>query len=129
MKIVDPNKERLSLKNITIKNYILNYYKNNYNYELKINNEKKLDIVIDKGNEDIKYEIIGNENLKNDSKIEIKITDGTETESYYINIIKNKTPNIWLICLLNVIIIALVIAVVVILIRMKNNKNSKIIMN
>lgn len=129
LKIVDPNKERISLKNITIKNYILNYYKNNYNYELKINNEKKLDIVIDKGNENIKYEIIGNEKLKNGSKIEIKITDGTDTESYFINIIKSKTPNIWLICLLNVIIIALVIAVAVVLIRMKNNKNNNTLMN
>lgn len=129
MKIVDPNKERISLKNITIKNYILNYYKNNYNYELKINNEKKLDIVIDKGNENIKYEIIGNEKLKNGSKIEIKITDETDTESYFINIIKSKTPNIWLTCLLNVIIIALVIAVAVVLIRMKNNKNNNTLMN
>ena len=129
LKIVDPNKERLSLKNITIKNYILNYYKNNYNYELKINNEKKLDIVIDKGNENIKYEIIGNEKLKNGSKIEIKITDGTDTESYFINIIKSKTPNIWLTCLLNVIIIALVVAVAVVLIRMKNNKNNNTLMN
>lgn len=129
LKIVDPNKERISLKNITIKNYILNYYKNNYNYELKINNEKKLDIVIDKGNENIKYEIIGNEKLKNGSKIEIKITDETDTESYFINIIKSKTPNIWLTCLLNVIIIALVIAVAVVLIRMKNNKKNNTLMN
>ena len=99
------------------------------NYELKINNEKKLDIVIDKGNENIKYEIIGNEKLKNGSKIEIKITDGTDTESYFINIIKSKTPNIWLTCLLNVIIIALVVAVAVVLIRMKNNKNNNTLMN
>ena len=50
-------------------------------------------------------------------------------KSEYLNIIKSKTPNIWLTCLLNVIIIALVIAVAVILIRMKNNKNSKTLMN
>lgn len=114
-------KESISLKNISVNGYILNYYKNNYNYELKINNEDKLDINIENDNDKLTYEIIGNEKLKNGSKIEIKITDGTDTESYFINIIKNKTPNIWLICLLNVIIIVLIIGITLLLIRMKNN--------
>lgn len=115
-------KESISLKSISIKGYILNYYRNNYNYTLKINNEDKLDINIENDNDKLTYEIIGNEKLKNNSKIEIKITDGTESQSYIINISKSNMPNIWLICALNVIIIVLIIGIALLLIRMKNNK-------
>ena len=114
-------KESISLKNISVNGYILNYYRNNYNYTLKINNEDKLDINIENDNDKLTYEIIGNEKLKNNSKIEIKITDGTESQSYIINISKSNMPNIWLICALNVIIIVLIIGITLLLIRMKNN--------
>ncbi len=121
--------EKLSLKNIEVHGYALNYDKNTYNYELKINEEDKLDIIIDNDAEDVTYEVIGNENLENGSKIEIKVTNGTDTESYFINIVKNqtetgaKTTNIWLMCLRNVLILAAFVGIIFLIVKLKNKKS------
>lgn len=116
--------EGLVLKNIEIKGYHLNFYKNNFKYTLKIANENSLNIIVD-ANDGSTYEIIGNEKLKNGSVIEIKVKSENESVSYIVNIEKEKGQNIALICVLIAIISIIVVAITILLVRM--NKNRKMV--
>lgn len=86
-------KEKLSndntIKELNIKGYEINFESGKFYYELKMNSEKKLDIVVILNDDKAKYQIIGNENLVNDSVISIQVVaeDGSE-QAYKIKIIK-----------------------------------------
>ncbi|MDD2505074.1 MAG: hypothetical protein PHF21_02240 [Bacilli bacterium] len=78
------------INNIIIKNHYINFNSDIFSYIIKINKEDKLDIEVDLSSEKAQYQIIGNDNLKNRSKITITVTaeDGSETP-YIINIKKS----------------------------------------
>lgn len=83
-----------TIKNIIIKNYSLDFKSDTYNYNLEILNEKKLNIKVILSNENAKYKISGNNNLKDKSTITIKVTaeDGT-INNYKIKITKKDPTN------------------------------------
>lgn len=109
----------LTLNNIKIDNYELNFYKDNYEYNLKINNEEKLNISVDVDS-NLKYEISGNTNLKNGSQITIKVTDSNEESIYKINIKKDEssTLNIWMV--ISIICLIIIIVLLILYIKLKN---------
>lgn len=79
------------LSNIKIDNYIIDFRKDIFNYNLEIGNETKLTIIPIVDNNNITYEIHGNENLKNGSQIYIETNYlDQDMQTYYINIIKKE---------------------------------------
>lgn len=101
------------INNIIIENYHIDFNKYIYDYKLQINNEDKLIInpVVD---DDVKYEITGNENLKDGSIIKIKVLSNTNINKVYRILINKKeednknisnNKNIFLIIIIIVLII------------------------
>lgn len=78
------------ISNIIIRGYNIDFSKDNLNYILKINDEKKLDIEVSLEDSTASYVINGNNELKDGSIIEIVVTaeDGS-TRIYNINIESN----------------------------------------
>lgn len=125
-----------NLKGLSVlKNYGINFNKDNLEYNLTIGDEKSLELDLELEDENSSYEVKGNENLKDGSIIRIIVTsiDGKSRE-YKININKNTEvindekknstlPLIFLICsiILNVILVLLLIA--------KKNKNNNVSTN
>lgn len=89
------NNEKLELKNINIIGYKINFNPSVYNYELEINNDSKLDIILEPHN--INHEIIGNKDLQEGSKITIRIKNDIEPVDYVITIHKQEKKDIGLI--------------------------------
>lgn len=91
--VIVKRKDKLSgdaiINNLNIKNYKLKFNRDIYEYELEIGNEDKLDIEVFLNSDRAKYRINGNDNLDNNSVIEIVVTaeDGSK-KVYRINIIK-----------------------------------------
>lgn len=115
------------LETLEIKNYELNFDKKVKNYDLKINDEvKTLEINAISSDDQAAVEISGNENLKNGSKIEIKVTspDGA-TAVYVINISKSNS-NTWRIVTIALELLALLLLVIlcIILINRHNKKRT-----
>ena len=78
------------LKSLIIKNYEINFDRNVFNYDLNIGSEKSLLITPTCEKSDATYNIIGNTNLKNGSKIIIKVSDKEgSTREYTINVNKS----------------------------------------
>lgn len=63
------------LKSLTIKDYPINFNRDTYNYEITIGSEKSLVITPVTEKNDATYNIVGNSNLENNSKIVIKVSD------------------------------------------------------
>lgn len=85
------NSNKAFLSNIKIDNYIIDFRKDIFNYNLEIGNETKLTIIPIVDNNNITYEIHGNENLKNGSQIYIETNYlDQDMQTYYINIIKKE---------------------------------------
>lgn len=78
------------LKSLTIKDYEINFDRNVFNYNINIGSEKSLIITPVCEKSDATYSIVGNANLKNDSKIIIKVSDKEgSTREYTINVKKS----------------------------------------
>lgn len=78
------------LKSLTIKDYNINFNRNVFNYDLNIGSEKSLLITPTCEKSDATYSIVGNTNLKNGSKIIVKVSDKEgSTREYTINIKKS----------------------------------------
>ncbi len=87
--------EDTSIKQLTIKNYELDFQKDKYEYELLIKKGSKLDIKVVLNDPNATYEIKGNEKLKNGSTITITVTSEAKTKKdYIINIIKKQPSDI-----------------------------------
>ena len=129
-KIEITNSNKIS--NIIIKEHEILFDKNKYEYRVKTS-ETKLDISVILEDNNSTYEIIGNENLTNESVISIIVTDKTGNKNVYKIIIDNnvkttiqKNNNILLIILLIISIIANVIATIIILKQERTIKVLKI---
>lgn len=126
------------LESLTISDYTLNFDKKTFEYTLKIDYElKRLNIEAVASDNQATIELTGNENLKNGSKIQIKVTalDGA-SQTYVINIVK-KNENLFKVIttILELFALALLIILCIILIvkhnkkKNVNNKNTKKIKN
>lgn len=107
------------LKELKVENYNIKFNKNTLNYELKILNEKKLNITATAEDTKSKVTITGNNNLENNSIIKIFVVsqDGI-TRLYEINIIKDtKSNNIKLIS-----IGVLITTIIILFIKLIYNK-------
>lgn len=77
---------KVTLKDIIIKDYNLEFNVNTFNYDLELkNNEKSLDIEV-VPSDDLEYVILNNENLDEGSTIIIRVNDDDGLKSYTINI-------------------------------------------
>lgn len=118
------------IKNLIIKNYDINFNSDIYDYELLINDEDKLEIEVVLNDDKAKYEILGNDNLKDGSVIEIEVTsDVGDTNTYKINIkksindkIDSTTINYFGFIPFIAFIIIFVIVLVVKILKNKSNK-------
>lgn len=83
------------IKKFNISGYDIDFDSDTKNYSLKVDSEvDKLDIEIVLGNKKSSYKISGNENLKNGSKVYIKVIDENEKEYVYIISIVKEIENI-----------------------------------
>lgn len=77
---------KVTLKDIIIKDYNLEFNVNTFNYELELKNkEKSLNIEV-VPSDDLEYVILNNENLDEGSTIIIRVNDDDGLKSYTINI-------------------------------------------
>lgn len=109
------------LRNITIKDYNIDFDINTFEYVVKIKDEEKLDISVEKLDPLTKYSVFGNNNLKYGSIIKIiaSAEDGTTTE-YKIRIIKDINP----ILLLGIVTF---IIIIITIISTRKNKSIKLV--
>jgi len=92
------------IKSLTIKNHSIDFDKKTYKYTIKTK-EKKLDISVTLDDRKSEYKISGNKNLKNGSKVLIKvIAEDGSNRTYILNIKKSN----------NALIITLIIVITII---------------
>ena len=107
------------IKSLAIKNYLLNFQKDNYNYELKMNYfESKLDFVIETSSPYATYQILNNHNLKNNSQVLIKVTSNQNAVTTYTLTIKKEFPIIPI-----SLFIFLILSALAVIIYLKKRRN------
>ena len=111
-----------SLRFFIVGDYEIDFKSNVYEYDLKIKNEKKLDIAYYATDENADVVIKGNENLKNNSIISIIVTAEDGTKSEY-NIVIKKSNHLPIIIIASLLLISLITFIIIrILHKKKNNK-------
>lgn len=127
--LVTKKKEEITsskIKNIKIKGYNLNFDGTSLTYHLKVNeNVNKLDIKVTLEDNNSKYEITGNENLKDGSIINIKVSNDDENSLYRIIISKPIKKNYIPYIIISLLLMVIATIIVIVIIKKKNNKNSK----
>ena len=113
------------LSDVKINNYVINFDSSISSYDLTIQKEKILSIIVVPENEKATYEILGNNGLNDGSKIIIRVTaeDGSERD-YIINIFK-KEDKINMYIVYGGIALALVLIILLIVIIINKNKRKK----
>ena len=111
-----------NLSSLIITGYHIDFKSDKLEYSIKIKKEKALDIFAYTEGDTTVYKIIGNENLKNGSVIELLVTaeDGT-TQTYKIHIEKESSSVLLIIII--IIVLALGGAIAFIIIKKKKNKS------
>lgn len=116
-----------TIKSIKIRGYKFKIDKTSKTYYLKINNETtELDIDVKLKDKKAKYEIEGNENLKDGDAVKIIVTAEDGTKSTYRIIIEKKQKSFMpfiLIC--GIVLFVAVIVTVIIIKKKKKNNNDK----
>ena len=106
------------LENIEIDGYIFDFDKDKKNYVLKLDDDtKEVTIIVKPSN--IKYEIIGNNNLDDGSVITIKVND----DNYYITIEKNSNSSILIYLVIILLVIVIVIGIIIKILKKKKKKD------
>ena len=102
------------LKSLKINEYDINFDSNKYIYNIKIKNEKSLNITYIKDDEKSNVTITGNNDLKNNSVINIIVVaeDGSSS-SYIINIKKTISINTILLGIMIILIIVLIVVIII----------------
>ncbi len=110
------------IKSITIKNHGLDFSSNVYRYTIKTK-EDKLDLSIVLEDKKSEYEVTGNKNLEDGSKITIKVTaENGDVRTYIIDIEKSSN----LIIIIIIILITLITAGLITIILLKRKKRAKL---
>lgn len=126
----DKKSNDASIRDIVIKGYDLKFKSSIYQYDLEIDQEDKLDIKVELNDQKATYKIIGNKNLKNNSKIDIvvKAEDGTERK-YQVHIIKlnesNSSSIVDKISIISLISFVLFMLVLLVIKRMRRKTEGK----
>ncbi len=113
---------------ILVSGYNLNFESRKYQYTLKINDEKSLDLNIIKEADTDEIEIIDNENLKDGSIIKINVRRDNKVTRYFINIEKSYSilkNNSILYIILGCLLLSILIFGIILLIN-KKKKNNKV---
>ena len=118
------------LKNLNIKDYPIKFDRNVFNYSITIKNEKKLSIIPVLENSTATYNIVGNENLKNGSKVIIKVSDKEgSTREYSILVNKNSLFNYdsikWIVLGLEFLLIIILVLILILRGRPRKPKVTK----
>lgn len=110
-----------NLKQLEIEGYTINFNKNTLTYNIKIKKEQNLNITALSEDENANVSILGNENLKNKSKIKIIVTaeNGSKKE-YHINISKQLDYLVIVVIAETIIILGIIIYIII-----KNNRKKK----
>ena len=112
------------IKNITIKGYKLSFNKKKYDYTLTVK-EDKLNIKVVLDDKKATYKIIGNDNLKNNSQIVIKVmSESGEARLYNINIKKQTNLIIILLIIITTLLAGTLIYFIVLRIKRRNKLNN-----
>lgn len=112
------------LTSINIDGYSINFSRNVFSYNLKINNEKSLKITPIVEKSDSTYTITGNSNLVNNSIIKINVSDKEgSTRVYVLNISKDEVKLSIDYRLVIVFSEFIIIFILVIVIISRNNRN------
>ena len=115
------NVESNKLVDLKVDKYNIDFSKNIEEYNIKIDDEKQLDITPILEDNTSKYEIIGNKNLKNGSKIRINITTSLgDKKTYILNIEKNQKMGFAEIIFITILVVLILINLFRII---KNRKN------
>lgn len=119
--------EKNYLKDLKISGYDINFSKKKQNYEIKINNESSLDILATPNNSTATVSITGNKNLKNNSKVTIKVVDeDNKIREYIITIKKSLIESLtYKEYILFTEFLIIFILILVIIFRPKNNTLNK----
>lgn len=114
-----------SLVAINIRNYQIDFKKDQFYYDLKIKDEESLDIEAIAESDKAEITIDGNKNLINGSviKINVKAENGDVTH-YFINIEKKKAFNFLWIILLLMLLIVFGTVIIIVLMKDKDRRNS-----
>ena len=83
---------RTTIKKLSIDHYFINFSSDVLKYQVSIRDEESLNLLVDLDSSTSKYEIVGNEHLKNHSIIQIKVTslDGN-SQIYEIEVLKDNS--------------------------------------
>ena len=115
------------LEILNVDNLDFNFKSDNHNYMIKLpKNINKLEFNIELNDEKSTYEITGNENLEDYSKVLIKVTaedESTTTYSFLIEKPVAKSNLLPVLIILIIVLIALIVGIVLIIIKNKNNKD------
>ena len=119
-----------SIKKLEVLNATeFNFNSDNHNYVIELPKKvDKLKLNIELTDSTSKYEITGNENLKNNSKVVIKVEaqDGSST-TYTILIEKKENNNLMVVLIaLIAILVAIIIGIIIIANNKKNKNNNKL---
>lgn len=98
------------LKDLIIENYNINFNKDTINYKISIKNETKLNIKCITSSDKATYKIEGNNNLKNNSIIEIKVTAEDNTTRIYKIHINKKTNYLLIVVVAETLIIIAILS-------------------
>lgn len=133
----DNNKAHINLpflSDIKIVNYSLPFVKDKYEYVLTIKDENRLDIFPMAEENDLLYEIEGNENLQNGSVIKITVISqkNNSQNHYFIKIkkdgtgaVKEKTTGNYKIIFISIIVTLVIINIVRLIVNNRRYKNEK----
>lgn len=112
------------LSSLIIEGYEIDFDKDKLEYDLKINEEiDTLLITALPNNENSTVSITGNENLKNGSIIEIKVTsESGDARTYQINI--HIGNNIILYVIIAIVLLSIIGVIVLVIIKKKNKSNN-----
>ena len=110
------------LSNVEIKNSSIKFDKNKNNYTINVDKDTdKLDLIAELEDKNATMKITGNSNLKNGSKVEIKVTDTKgNTNTYVITVKKSDARYIKII----IIFVALLSALTVVYKLVQNKKRN-----
>lgn len=116
--------EKNFLKSLVISDYEIGFLKRTYEYDITINKEDSLDIKAVVENDSSSLEIIGNANLKNNSKIIIRVTDEDGFIRDY-NIFIHKSLLNTLTYKEYILIIEFITIIVLIIVAISNNRKRR----
>lgn len=109
------------LESLSVLKYDINFNKNKLQYTLKINSEKELDITTLSEDKNATIRVVGNENLKNNSKIKIiVIAEDLSERVYTINIKKSFNILPIIIIIASILVVCGIVLLVIYILKNKD---------